>query len=119
MDVVVLVLVHVRTKVGSRALNLTDTGGVGVGRALLVELLLVLREHVLLVLTDDGGGSGLDVLGLENLVILDGLDTVLVVVDMTLPVDGLDGLGVLLGTDVLLGDFRGDLRADLKVSETT
>jgi hypothetical protein len=42
---------------------------------------------------------------------------VLVVVDMTLTVDGLDGLGVLLGTDVLLGDFRGDLRADLNVSE--
>lgn len=117
VDVVVLVLVHVGTQVGSRTLDLTDLGGVGVGSSLLVELLLVLGKHVLLVLADDCRGGRLDVLGLEHLLVLDGLNSVLVVVDMSLTVDSLDGLYMLLRADLLLDDLGSHFRAYLVVSK--
>jgi hypothetical protein len=52
-------------------------GGVLESSALLVELGLVLRKHVLLVFTDDSSGSLLDMLRGKNLLIRNGLDTVL------------------------------------------
>jgi hypothetical protein len=52
-------------------------------------------------------------LSVEGAVILDGLDAVLVVVNVTLTVDSLDSLSVLLRADVLLSDLGGDFGADL------
>jgi hypothetical protein len=52
-------------------------GGVLESSALLVELGLVLRKHVLLVFTDDSSGSLLDMLRGKNLLVRNGLDTVL------------------------------------------
>lgn len=77
VDVVVLVGVDMSTEVGGRSLGLSHLLLVVVLGTLLVELGLVLREHVLLVLSDDGRGGRLDVLGGEGLVVLDGLDSVL------------------------------------------
>lgn len=72
--------------------------------------------HFGFVLPDHDRGNRADVLGLEDLLVLNGLDSVLVVVDVAFSVDGLHGLGVLLRTDVLLGDFGGYFRANLSVS---
>ena len=72
-----LVLLDVRAEVGSGALSVALDLDVLVERPLLVQLLLVLRKHVLLVFTDDGFGSGVDMLGVQDLVVLDRLDTVL------------------------------------------
>jgi len=113
VDVVVLVSVDVLTHVSGGSLSLTDDLLVAVLGSLLVELGLVLWEHVLLVLSLDDRGGGLDVSGGEDLLVLDGLDSVLVVVDVLLTVDGLGGLDVLLGSDLLLNDLGGDLGADL------
>jgi hypothetical protein len=63
VDVVVLVLVGGNTDVGSTSLSLTLDGGVLVGSPLLVELGLVLRVHLLLVLSVDDGSGSSDVLG--------------------------------------------------------
>jgi hypothetical protein len=63
VDVVVLVLVGRDTDVGSTSLGLTLDGGVLVGSPLLVELGLVLRVHLLLVLSVDDGSGSSDVLG--------------------------------------------------------
>jgi hypothetical protein len=79
VDVVVLVLVGGDTNVGGTSLSLTLDGGVLVGSPLLVELGLVLRVHLLLVFSVDDGGGGSDVLGVQNLVVLDGLDSVLAI----------------------------------------
>lgn len=116
VDVVVLVLADVRAEVSGRSLSLADVLLVLEGGSLLVELGLVLGEHVLLVLPDDSGSRRLDVLGGQDLVVLDRLHSVLVVLDMSFTVDGLGGLNVLLRSDVLLGDLRGDLGADLDES---
>jgi hypothetical protein len=77
VDVVVLVLVDVLTKVRGRPLGVELSLRVLVHGALLVELRLVLREHVFLVLAGHGLSGGGDVLGREGLVVRDGLDTVL------------------------------------------
>ena len=53
------------------------------------------------------------VLGGQDLVVNNGLDTVLVVVDVPLPVNGLDLLDSLVSGDVLLDDGGGGLGADL------
>jgi hypothetical protein len=58
VDVVVLVLVGVDTDVASTSLGLTLDGGVLVCGPLLVELGLVLRVHLLLVLSVDNGSGG-------------------------------------------------------------
>ena len=108
-----LVLVDVRAEVGGRSLRLANVLLVLERGSLLVELGLVLGEHVLLVLLHDGGRGRVDVLGREDLVVLDRLNSVLVVLDMSLSVNGLGGLDVLLSSDVLLRNLRGDLGADL------
>ena len=115
VDVVVLVGVDVSTEVSGRSLSLSNVLLVSVSGSLFVQLGLVLWEHVLLVLSNDSWGGGLDMLGGENLVVFDGLDSVLVVVDVSLSVDGLGSLDVLLWSDLLLNDLWGDLRADLGV----
>jgi hypothetical protein len=116
VDVVVLVLADVRAEVGGRSLGRANVLLVLEGGSLLVELGLVLGEHVLLVLSDNGGSGRLDVLGGEDLVVLNRLDSVLVVLDVSFSVDGLGSLDVLLRSDVLLDDLRGDLGADLRES---
>jgi len=63
VNVVVLVLVGRDTDVGSTSLSLTLDSGVLVGSPLLVELGLVLRVHLLLVLSVDDGSGSSDVLG--------------------------------------------------------
>lgn len=98
---------------GTGPLGLADLSKVLVLSPHLVQLGLVLRRHVGLALLLDDGSGGVDMLSVEGTVVLDGLDTVLVVVDVTLTVDGLDGLGVLGRADVLLGDFGSDLGTDL------
>jgi len=113
VDVVVLVLVDVCSDVGGRSLNLANVLCVDVSSSLLVELGLVFWDHVLLVFTDDNGCDRGLVLGGEDLLVLDGLDSVLVVVDVLLTVNGLGSLNVLLRTNVLLGDLWGSLGADL------
>lgn len=72
-----LVLLDVCTEVGGRSLSVTDNSLILDGGSLLVQLGLVLGEHVLLVLSDDGRSDRLDMLGGKNLVVLDGLDSVL------------------------------------------
>jgi len=57
------VLVGGDTDVGSTSLSLTLDSGVLVGGPLLVELGLVLRVHLLLVLSVDDGSGSSDVLG--------------------------------------------------------
>jgi hypothetical protein len=63
VDVVVLVLLGSDTDVGSAVLGLTLGGGVLVSSPLLVELGLVLGNHVLLVLSGDCWGDSGSVLG--------------------------------------------------------
>lgn len=77
VDVVMLVLVGGDTNVGSASLSLALDGGVLVGGPLLVELGLVLRVHLLLVLSVNDGSGGSGVLGRKNLVVLYRLDSVL------------------------------------------
>lgn len=121
-------LLTVCAEVGGGALNLVHSLGRLVHRALLMELRLVLREHLLLVLAGDDRGSGRGVHLWLDLVGLDGLHAVLrksvsfrgsvlktdlVVVDVTLAVDRLRGLHALLLANILLDDLRGHLGADL------
>jgi len=113
VDVVVNVLVGNGRSSGQSPLGVSDGGGVLVSVPLLLELLPVLGEHVVLGFTDDLGDDVVLVLGSQGLVVGDGLDTVLVVVDVPLTVDGLDLLDGLDGLDVLLNDGSGGLSADL------
>jgi len=113
VDVMVLVLVGGDTNVGSASLGLTLDGGVLVSGPLLVELSLMLWVHLLLVLSSDDGSGSSGVLSRKNLVVLYRLYSVLVVVDVLLPVDGLSGLDVFLGSDILLDNFGSDFGADL------
>lgn len=80
MDVVVLVLVHVLTEVGSSPLDVLSGLRVGVHGPLLVQLGLVLGEHVLFVFPNLSFGSGGDVLGGESLGVHNWLDSVLRIV---------------------------------------
>lgn len=59
------------------ALNVPDVVLVLVDSPLFVELLLVFREHVLLVLADHSGSGGVHMLGVKRLLVVDGLDAVL------------------------------------------
>jgi hypothetical protein len=90
VDVVVNVLVGNGRSSGQSPLSVSDSGGVLVSVPLLLELLPVLGEHVVLGFTDDLGDDVVLMLGGQGLVVGDGLDTVLVVVDVPLTVDGLD-----------------------------
>jgi len=114
VDVVVFVLVNVCTEVFTGPLDFGRVLGVLVRRSLLVELLLVLRKHIFFVFPHNSRGGRLNMFRLENLVVLDRLDPVLVVVYVSLSVDSLGSLSVLFRSDGLLGDFGGDLGADLR-----
>jgi len=93
--------------------NIIDNLGVGVQVPLLLQLLPVLGEHVMLGLPGQLLSNLVLVLGGQDLVVNNGLDTVLVVVDVPLPVNGLDLLDSLVSGDVLLDDGGGSLGADL------
>ena len=131
MDVVVLVLVDVGTQVGTAALYISNISPVLMDCPLLLQLLLVFRQHVLLVLAQHSGSSRLDVLGVKRLLVDDGLDPVLriadvrllspttiekahlMVVDVPLFVNGLSSLGVFRWADMLLNYLWCALRANL------
>jgi hypothetical protein len=113
VDVVVNVLVGVGTNVGSRALDITDLLLRVVHGTLLVKLHLVLWVHLLLVFPGEDRKGLLNMLRFKDTVVLNGLHTVLVVVDVLLGVDGLGTLNVLLGTDVLLDNLGGNFGAYL------
>lgn len=113
VDVVVDVLVGNRRSLNVRPLRLPNGSRIPVQVPLLVQLLLVLWEHVVLGLPGYFRDDIVLVLGREGLVGLDGLDTVLVVVDVTFTVDGLGGFDFLLGLDVLLGNWGSGFSADL------
>lgn len=127
----VLVLVDLGTQMGTASLNISHISPVLVDGPLLVQLLLVLRQHVFLVLAHNRRGSALDVLGVERPLIVDWLDAVLWIADVRLPsstttekahlmvvdvplfVNGLSCLGVFRRADMLLNYLRCDLRANL------
>jgi hypothetical protein len=97
------------------ALYISNISPVLMDCALLLQLLLVFRQHVLLVLAQNSGSSRLDVLGVKRLLVDDGLDPVLRIADVRLPspttiekahlmmvdvrlfVNGLSSLGVFPG----------------------
>lgn len=127
-----LVLIKSSTDMLSALLDGTSGSGV-VSRVLLLgKSLLVFRSHFLLVFSSDHRLGGVDMLSVEGLVVLNGLDSVLKlickpcvmivgmgkktylkVVDMSLTVDRFSGLNMFLRPDMLLDDFRGSVRADL------
>jgi hypothetical protein len=77
VDVVMSVLLLKLANVGSGSLNVTSDTGVLVLSPHLVKLSLMLRVHLLLVLLDLYRGSGVDVFGGKNLVVLNWLHSVL------------------------------------------
>lgn len=141
MDVVVLVLIDSSTHMRSALLDLTSRSGVASQVPLLGKSLLVFRTHFLLVFSGDHRLGGVDMLGVEGLLVLNGLESVLKlicksyvmivdmgvrktyleVVNMSLAVDGFSGLNMFLRPDMLLNDLRGGVCADLlsKVKDTS
>lgn len=113
VHVVVDVLVGNRRSLNVRPLRLPHGSRIPVQLPLLLQLLLVLRKHIVLRLPHDFGDDVIFMLGREGLVGLDGLDTVLVVVDVTFTVDGFGGFDFLDRLDVLLSDWGSSLSADL------
>jgi len=113
VDVVVDVLGGNGRGGGQASLGLTDLLGVPVEGSLLLELLPVLGEHVVLGLPGHLGDNIVLVLSGQSLLVDNGLNSVLVVVNVPLPVDGLDLLDGLVTGDVLLDDGGGGLGADL------
>ena len=113
VNVVVDVLVGLNTAGGL----LSDDGGNGLGVVVGVSLLLqlgsVLGDHVVLRLPSDLRQDVEFMLGVQNLLVSDGLNSVLVVVDVSLSVNSLDGLDLFTLLNVLLDDGRGGFRADL------
>lgn len=112
VDVVVLVLIKSSTDMLSALLDGTSGSGVVSQVLLLGKSLLVFRSHLLLVFSSDHRLGGVDMLGVEGLVVLNGLDSVLKVVDMSLTVDRFSGLNMFLRPDMLLDDFGRSVRAD-------
>lgn len=113
VNVMVLMLVNMSSDISTRLFDLASGLLVAVQSPLLLEGLLMFGKHLLLVFTDDGRGSDVNMLGVESLLVLYGLNSVLVMVDMPFSVDGLSSFCVLLGPDVLLDDLGGSLSADL------
>lgn len=113
MDVVVDVLVGLNTAGNLFADNGGDSLGALVGVSLLLQLGSVFRDHVVLGLSDNFGQNVEFMLGVQNLLVNNGLNSVLVVVDVSFSVNGLDGLDLFPLLDVFLDDFRGGFRADL------
>jgi hypothetical protein len=77
MDVVVLVLAGMSAEVIPGPLDVPSDLLVLMSGPLLVEFVLVLREHVLLVLPSDSGSNGVDMLGVKLLLMLDRLNAML------------------------------------------
>jgi hypothetical protein len=113
VDVVVDVLVGL----DATSNLLSDDGGSSLGVVVQVSLFLQLgsmfRDHVMLGFTGDFGQDVEFVLGVQDLLVNNGLNSVLVVVNVSFTVNGLDGLDSLVLLDVFLDDFRGGFRADL------
>lgn len=95
VNVVVDVLGGYGLSGGQSPLGLTNNLSVLVQGPLLLELLPVLGKHVMLGLPGDLGDNVVLVLGGEGLGIGDGLNSVLVVVDVPFTVNSLDLLNVL------------------------
>lgn len=70
-------LVNMGSQVSMRLLDIAGGLLVAVHSSLLLEGLLVLEKHLLLMLTDDGRGSDMNMLGVQSLLVLYGLNSVL------------------------------------------
>ena len=98
VDVVVFMLVDVSSHMASGPLDVSTGLLVLVQSSLLVQLLLVLGKHVFLVFADYARGDRVNMLGLEGLLMSDGLDAVLRLSMMkTRPGSPGDGAHVALG----------------------
>lgn len=113
VDMVVLMLVNMGSQVSMRLLDIAGGLLVAMHSSLLLEGLLVLGKHLLLMLSDDGRGSDMNMLGVQSLLVLYGLNSVLVMVNVPFTVNSLNTFSVLLGPDMLLNDFGGRLSANL------
>lgn len=74
---VVLMLVNMGSQVSMRLLDIAGGLLVAVQSSLLLEGLLMLGKHLLLMLTNDGRGSDMNMLGVQSLLVLYGLNSVL------------------------------------------
>lgn len=117
LDGFVDVVVDVLVGLDATSNLLSDDGGSSLGVVVQVSLFLqlgsVFRDHVMLGFTGDFGQDVEFVLGVQDLLVNNGLNSVLVVVNVSFTVNGLDGLDSLVLLDVFLDDFRGGFRADL------
>lgn len=113
VDVVVDVLVGLNTAGNLLPNDGGNSLGVVVGVSLFLQLGSVLGDHVVLGLSDNFRQDVEFMLGVQNLLVGDGLNSVLVVVNVSFTVNGLDGLDLFTLLDVFLDDFRGGFRADL------
>jgi hypothetical protein len=113
VDVVVDVLIGLDGTSNLFSNNGGSSLGVVVQVSLFLQLGSVFRDHVMLGFTGDFGQDVVFVLGVQNLLVNDGLNSVLVVVDVSFTVDGLNGLDSFVLLDVFLNDFRGGFGADL------
>lgn len=133
MDVVVLVLIESSTHVLSALFDRTSRSSVLSQVPLLRKSLLMFRSHFLLVFSGDHRFGGVDMFGVEGLLVLNRLKSVLElickscvmvvgiwekktylkVVNMSLAVDGFSGLNTFLRPDMFLDDLGGGVCADL------
>lgn len=77
VDVMVFMLVNMGSDVSMRLLDFADGLLIAVQCPLLLEGILMFGKHLLLVLTDDGRCSNVNMLGVESLFVLYGLNSVL------------------------------------------
>lgn len=77
VNVMVLMLVNMSSDISTRLFDLASGLLVAVQSPLLLEGLLMFGKHLLLVFTDDGRGSDVNMLGVESLLVLYGLNSVL------------------------------------------
>ena len=113
LDLVVDVLVGLNTAGDLLSDDRGNSLGVVVGVSLFLQLGSVLGDHVVLGLPGNLGQDVEFMLGVQNLLVNNGLNSMLVVVDVSLSVNGLDGLDLFTLLDVFLNDFRRGFRADL------
>jgi hypothetical protein len=113
VNVVVDVLVGLDTAVNLFTDDGGDSLGALVGVSLFLQLGSVFRDHVVLGFSNNFRQDVEFMLGVQNLLVDNGLNSVLVVVNVSLSVDGLDGFNLLPLLDVFLDDFRGGFGADL------
>lgn len=113
VNVVVDVLVGLNTAGDLFTDNRGNRLGALVGVSLFLQLGSVFRDHVVLGLSNNFGHNVEFMLGVQDLLVNNGLNSVLVVVNVSFSVNGLDGLDLFPLLDVFLDDFRGGFRADL------